>query len=86
MKKIILASSSKNRQIILKSLNIPFQAVAANLNEKQIKEENPNRRARKLAKLKGQAVAKNHKAIIIAADTFTFCDGKIIQKNLSGRN
>lgn len=80
MKRIILASESANRKIILSSLNISFAIIPSNINEKAIKEKNPAARARLLAQLKGEAVLKKHQVVVIAADTFTSCKNKILEK------
>jgi len=77
---IILASGSKNRQTILKSINVPFQTIVSNFNEKNVREKNLSIRAKKLARLKGEAVYKNNRGIIISADTFTGCQGKVLEK------
>jgi len=77
---IILASSSKNRQKILESLNIPFKVEMADVNEKAIKEKDPALRAKKLAEAKAEKISQRHQGIIIAADTFTVCQGKILEK------
>jgi len=77
---IILASGSKNRQTILKSINIPFQIVVSNFDEKNVREKNLSVRAKKLARLKGEVVYKSNRGIIISADTFTGCQGKVLEK------
>ena len=80
MQKIILASGSKNRQTLLKTLNIPFKVVISNFDESKVKETNPILRAQKIALGKAKAVLKNHQGIIIACDTFTVCQGKTLEK------
>ncbi len=78
--KLILASASKNRCQALQSLNVTFQVVASRINESSVGENHPVKRARLLAKLKGEAILKKTTAIVIAADTFTICQGKILEK------
>lgn len=80
MQKVILASGSTNRKRMLRALGIPFKVVVSNFDEAKIKEKNPAKRARKVAFRKAKIVEKNHKAIIIAADTFTVCKGKVLEK------
>jgi len=78
--KIILASGSKSRQKLLKSLGYHFTVVVSNFDEKKINEVNPSVRAAKIAFGKGEAVAKNHQGIIIAGDTFTVCREEVLEK------
>lgn len=99
MPQIILASGSKNRQTLLKTLGIPFKIVTSDFDEKQVDEKRPAERAKKIAWGKAKIVAAKYpKDIIISADTFTICQGKIwekpknldeakyVLKQLSGRN
>lgn len=58
MRRIILASLSKNREKILKALNIPFKVISSNFDETKIKKINPKIRVRKLAETKGREVLK----------------------------
>lgn len=80
MEPVILASKSKNRRAVLESLGVPFQIISSNFNERSVKEDNPRLRAQKIALGKAQEVAKQHKRIIISADTFTVCEGRIMEK------
>jgi septum formation protein len=80
MKRVVLASGSANRKTIFNSLHIPFEVIPSNINEKAIKEKDPAARARLLAQLKGEAVLKKQQAIVVAADTFTSCKNKILEK------
>jgi len=80
MKRIILASGSANRKTIFNSLHIPFEVIPSNINEKAVKEKEPSARARLLAQLKGEAVLKKQQAVVVAADTFTSCENKILEK------
>ena len=80
MQKIILASKSKNRSRILKTLGVSFKIIVSGFEETKIKEKNPKIRARKIALAKAKKVAKKHQGIIISADTFTLCKGEILEK------
>ena len=77
---VILASSSKNRQILLKALGIPFKVVISHFKESSVKAKNPAIRASKIALGKALAVSRKHHGIIIAADTFTICQYEILEK------
>lgn len=78
---IILASSSKVRQNIFKSLGIKFSVVTSNVEEKSFKTK-PSDYVEELSKNKANSVALqiNEKAIIIAADTIIYMNGKIYEK------
>jgi len=81
MKKIILASQSLQRKSLMKALGIPFEVLAANINEKGIIESDQKLRAKFIAKAKASEILKNNPtAIIIAADTFTIFNGKVYEK------
>jgi len=77
---IILASSSKNRQAVLKMVGIDFEIIPSNVDESLVKEVNPVKRAEQIAFLKAQKVAENNQGLIISADTFTFRRRKILEK------
>ncbi len=81
MREIILASQSKQRYRILKTLNIEFEVIPAHINEQEVKGINPVHRAANIALAKAQEVAKKYsKAIIIAGDTYGVLNGKIFEK------
>lgn len=81
MRHIILASSSRQRKNLFASLNIPFEAVAANIDEKTIRHPDPGKQAEMIARAKAEKVATAYPdAIIIAGDTFTVCRGQTLEK------
>jgi len=87
MKKIILASKSIDRSEILNKLNISFETLKTNINERDYKDKfsNPIDLVKELAKakaLKAKELLKNEsmEAIIIAADTIVELNSKIIGK------
>jgi septum formation protein len=80
MSKIVLASGSINRQRLLKALGIPFKTVVSDFDEKSVKETNPQKRAAQIALGKAEVVTKKERGIIIACDTFTVCQGQIMEK------
>lgn len=77
---IILASGSKNRRVILESLGISFKVIPSNIDEEQIHEPDPIKKVQEIARLKAQAVAAQHKGLIIAADTFGLFNDQEFQK------
>ena len=84
MQKIILASGSKQRKLLLSALRVPFEVVPSNIDEKRIHATHHKERARLIALAKARAVSeKNLDAIVIAADTFAFINGKSYEKPTS---
>jgi septum formation protein len=77
---IILASGSKQRKLIMDSLGVPYVIIPADVDEKNIRDEDLKIRAEKIARFKAETVAKENQGIIIAADTFVGCDGKVLEK------
>jgi septum formation protein len=85
MKKVLLASSSPRRKELLSRLNIDFQAVPAECEEKIKNEEEPLEAAKRLSKEKaGSLVYKYPEHIIIGADTFAVLDKEILGKPHTG--
>ena len=80
MQKIILASGSANRQTVLKQAGIPFEVFPAQVDEKSVTEKDFKKRAVKIAQLKTEWVAERKSGIIVAADLFDVCEGKILEK------
>lgn len=78
--KIILASGSENRRLLLQSLDIPFVAIPSSIDEKEFKDSDPINKVQKIARAKAYAVAKSHEGIIISADTFSVYNGKHYEK------
>ena len=65
--RIILASSSKQRKIMMDALSITYEIIPADINERMIRDENFELRAEKIARAKAEKVAEKHKGIIISA-------------------
>ena len=69
MTKLILASTSNARKILLERLQMPFECIASNVDETPLKNEDPATLVKRLAKEKAEAVAKQYSdAFIIGAD------------------
>lgn len=80
-RKIILASQSKQRFNLLKALSLPIEALPADIDEQAVPFTNQYDKAEKIALAKAQKVAlKYENAIIVAADTFCYVQGKILEK------
>lgn len=79
--KIILASQSPQRKLMMDTLGIKYEVVPSKLDESLVKEKDPRKRVLKLASLKAEDVAgKNPGAIVIAADTFCLLDDEVLEK------
>lgn len=65
---------------MMDALGISYIVIPADIDEKVIRDENLMLRAEKIARAKAEEVANKHKGIIISADTFSTCDGKVLEK------
>ena len=82
-RKLILASSSERRRQLLRKWGYEFDVVEPGVNEITESKFNPNKTARHNARRKAQAAAKritNPDAVIVAADTLTVLEKKLIGK------
>lgn len=81
MRKIILASASPRRKVLLKQIGLNFEVVVSNFEEKIEDNLKPVDLAKKFSLQKAKDVAKNYDdAIIIAADTFVVLGNEILGK------
>jgi len=81
MKRIVLASSSSRRSILLNQIGLSFVIRPSELKEKIIHDKNPTTYTRKLSINKAKEVSlKEKNAIIISADTVISIDDEIIGK------
>jgi len=80
--KIILASKSPRRKMLLEQLGLDFKVISSGVDESVVKEEDPSRLVTKLAELKAKTVAKaiDDEAIVIGADSLVHMDGETIGK------
>ena len=80
--RIILASRSPMRELFLDMLGLEFEIIPSKIDERKVKENDPIKLARKLARMKAEDVAKSIKdeAVIIGADTLVSFEGKVIGK------
>ena len=79
--KLILASSSKQRQDIFKMIGWKYEVIKS-LAEESSTATNPNEYVKELSIDKANSVATQikEKALIVAADTIIYMDGKIYEK------
>lgn len=81
--KIILASSSPYRQLILQKLHIPFSCVAPDVDESPVNNESISEQVARLAKLKALAVAASISDLdsyIIGSDQLASFNGQVLGK------
>jgi septum formation protein len=79
--KIILASQSKQRLDILRTLGLPIKVIPAYIDEKAVPYSDRYDKALQIALAKAQKVASKQKnAIVVAADTFCYLKGRILEK------
>lgn len=79
--KIVLASGSPRRALLLKRLGIEFSVLPSDINEKNVKAVEPEDYVKDIASLKARSVSKKaRKGIIIGADTAVVIGGRILGK------
>jgi septum formation protein len=80
MQRIILASESKQRKMVMDSFGFEYTIIPANIDEKAIRDKNLSLRVKKIAIAKAKSVAKNNDGVVIAADTFCVLNGIVLEK------
>ncbi len=79
--RLLLASTSPYRRLLLERLQVPFAAVAPNVDEMPQPGESPEGLATRLAEAKAQAVACAHPgAVVIGSDQVAVLDGELLGK------
>lgn len=87
IQQLILGSSSIYRQALLQRLQIPFEVVSPEIDEKALPDEMPEVTASRLAEAKARAVAiKYTDALIIGADQVAVLEGVRLGKPLNHEN
>lgn len=82
--KLILASTSPSRKLLLERLKIPFECVAPNVDETPLPTEQPESMVIRLAKEKAFAVASQFpNSFIIGGDQVGLVDNEILGKPLT---
>jgi septum formation protein len=80
--RIVLASKSPRRRLFLEMLGLDFEVMPSQVDERAVKESDPVRLARRLARLKAEDVAGrvDGDAVVIGADTLVSFQGRVIGK------
>jgi septum formation protein len=80
-RRLVLASTSRYRRMLLERLGLAFEAVAPNADESPLPGEAPAATAFRLALAKAQSVIKAHPgALVIGSDQVADCQGQAIGK------
>jgi septum formation protein len=80
--KLILGSGSRSRREVLEQAGYQFEVVTADVDEKTIRHDEPEKLVLALAKAKAEAVLSKvtEPALIITADQVVVCNGQILEK------
>ena len=79
--RLILASTSKYRKLLLRRLGLPFDCVSPETDEIPLKDELPSNLVSRLASLKAGSVALMYPdAVVIGSDQLAVLDSKIMAK------
>lgn len=79
--KLILASSSPSRKMILNKLDLPYEAISPDIDESVLPGEAPRAHVLRLAEAKARKVALAHPdALIIGSDSICILNGEIMSK------
>lgn len=79
--KLVLASTSPYRKMLLEKLRLSFETAAPKVDESVSAEESPEQLVARLAEAKAKALANDYpNALIIGSDQVAVVDGKIIGK------
>jgi septum formation protein len=80
-RRIVLASTSRYRRMLLERLGLPFDTVAPRVDETPLAGEAPAATAFRLAEAKARSVAVAHRdALIIGSDQVADCQGRAVGK------
>lgn len=86
-KRLVLGSSSKPRQKLLTSLQIPFDVASPDIDESPLPDETPTQLVLRLAEAKARKIAETFpEAVIIGADQVGVLDEEILCKPLNHEN
>ena len=76
-RRLVLASSSSYRKVLLERLGLQFEVAAPRVDEKPLPQESPADTALRLSVLKAKSLEKSHRgALIIGSDQVASCQGR----------
>jgi septum formation protein len=83
--RLVLASGSAYRKVLLERLGIPFTVAIPNVDESRLPGESPVDLVHRLARSKAEAVARRHtRSLIIGSDQLAVCGQDVLGKPGSG--
>jgi septum formation protein len=77
--RVILASQSEGRKQLLDSLNLKYEIIPSNIDEKAIRHEDPVHLVKRIAEAKARAINVED-ALVIGGDVVVVCDKEIMEK------
>lgn len=80
MTRLVLASESPRRRLLLSTAGFHFDVVAPRVDETPLRDETPRDMVERLASLKARSVVVGAPAIVLAADTAVVVDGEDLGK------
>ena len=83
---IILASSSKSRISLLKTLKISFKHISPDIDETELENERAYDLVKRLSVAKAQKIANTHSGLIIGSDQVLSIDEQIMSKPSNHQN
>lgn len=79
--KIILATTSPYRRMLMDVLGIEYESIGSNVDESVVKRNEPGNLVRELSRLKAQAVADNNPdSLVIGMDSIGWFNGSPLEK------
>ncbi|MFQ5647860.1 MAG: Maf family protein [Candidatus Aenigmatarchaeota archaeon] len=79
--RLILASKSPRRKLMLEQLGLDFEVIVSNTDETMIDGERPKDLVKRLSRLKAEAVAKGcPDSVVIGSDAVVYYNGRVIGK------
>lgn len=87
MKKVVLASASPRRNMLLQKMGLAFETDPADIDESIPPKEKPVDAVRRIAAAKAGVAGERHPdSVVIAADTVVVCKGRILGKPVDKRD
>jgi len=80
--KLILGSGSRGRRGVLEQAGYQFEVVTADIDEKAVRHDDPEKLVLALAKAKAEAILPKitEPALLITADQVVVCNGQVLEK------
>ena len=80
-RKLVLASASPRRKLLMEKLGFEFEVIPSNIDESVVNGSEPELYVKKLAELKAFSIAESqNNSLVIGSDTIVVIDGEILNK------